>query len=138
MGAEFCPPERRDIMAQAAVRYGQGLQLVNILRDLDEDAARGRVYLSPYRERGKTMCPCTTPEVWHSRAYWFLWDGLDYARRLGTFRLRFTAMLPALLGQKTLRLIKQRTGSERVKISRWTVYATLLEAARLSAWRRAS
>ena len=138
MGAEFCPPERRDIMAQAAVRYGQGLQLVNILRDLDEDAARGRVYLSPYRERGKTMCPCTTSEVWHSRAYWFLWDGLDYARRLGTFRLRFTAMLPALLGQKTLRLIKQRTGSERVKISRWTVYATLLEAARLSAWRRAS
>lgn len=138
MGAEFCPPERRDIMAQAAVRYGQGLQLVNILRDLDEDAARGRVYLSPYRERGKTMCPCTTPEVWHSRAYWFLWDGLDYARRLGTFRLRFTAMLPALLGQKTLRLIKQRTGSERVKISRWAVYASLLEAARLSAWRRAS
>lgn len=138
MGAEFCPPERRDIMAQAAVRYGQGLQLVNILRDLDEDAARGRVYLSPYRERGKTMHPCTTLEWWHNRAYWFLWDGLDYARRLGTFRLRFTAMLPALLGQKTLRLIKQRTGSERVKISRWTVYATLLEAARLSAWRRAS
>lgn len=138
MGEEFCPPERRDIMAQAAVRYGQGLQLVNILRDMDEDAARGRVYLSPYRERGKTMCPCTTPEVWHSRAYWFLWDGLDYARRLGTFRLRFTAMLPALLGQKTLRLIEQRAGSERVKISRWTVYATLLEAARLSAWRRAS
>lgn len=126
MGRRFCRPERRDIMAEAGKRYGQGLQLVNILRDMDEDAARGRRYI------------CSDPLLWLQRARRYLNDGLDYASRLGTFRLRFTAMLPALLGQKTLRLIKQRTGSERVKISRWTVYATLLEAAWLSAWRRAS
>lgn len=126
MGARFCTPERRDIMAEAGMRYGQGLQLVNILRDLQEDAARGRHYL------------CTNPELWQGRAARYLYDGLDYACRLGSFKLRFTAMLPALLGLKTLRLIAQHTGSERVKITRWAVYASLFKAAWLSAWRRAS
>jgi hypothetical protein len=47
-------------------------------------------------------------------------------------------MLPALLGLKTLRLIAQRAGMEKVKITRRAVYASLLQAAWLSAWRRAS
>lgn len=126
MGSAFCNPERRDIMVQAGIRYGQGLQLVNILRDSAEDAARGRSYL------------CGSPQLWLGRAERYLYDGLDYARRLGSFRLRFTAMLPALLGLKTLRLITQRAGDERVKVPRRAVYATLLNAAWLSAWRRAS
>lgn len=136
MGAAFCPPARRDIMAQAAVRYGKGLQLVNILRDIDEDASRGREYLGKLRTiNGRDSSTVDLP-WWRNQAYWFLLDGLDYARRLGSFRLRFTAMLPALLGLRTLRLIAQRAGSERVKIKRSAVYASLLEAARLSVWRR--
>ena len=126
MGAAFCAPSRREVMAAAGCRYGQGLQLVNILRDAEEDAARGRAYLSG------------APELWMRRAERYLNDGLDYARRLGGFRLRFTAMLPALLGLKTLRLIAQRAGNERVKITRGAVYASLVNAAWLSAWRRAS
>ena len=126
MGAVFCEPSRRELMAKAACRYGQGLQLVNILRDCEEDAARGRSYL------------CGSPVLWMSRAERYLNDGLDYARRLGGFRLRFTAMIPALLGLKTLRLIAQRAGKERVKITRGAVYASLLNAVWLSAWRRAS
>ena len=126
MGAKFCEPARRDIMVQAGIRYGRGLQLVNILRDMEEDAARGRSYI------------CTDPGVWRSRAERYLADGLDYARRLGSFRLRFTAMLPALLGLKTLRLIAQRAGCERVKITRKAVYARLVKAAWLSMKRRAS
>ena len=126
LGDSFCDPARRDIMAQAGIRYGQGLQLVNILRDMEEDAARGRLYL------------CSEPQVWGCRAERYLNDGLDYATRLRGFRLRFTAMLPALLGLKTLRLIAQRAGMEKVKITRRAVYASLLQAAWLSAWRRAS
>ena len=76
--------------------------------------------------------------MWRTRAERYLHDGLDYARRLGSFRLRFTAMLPALLGLKTLRLIAQRTGCERVKITRKAVYASLLKAAWLSMKRRVS
>lgn len=138
LGKEFCAPERRDIMAQAAARYGQGLQLVNILRDIEEDAARGRAYLALFRERAETYSCKDSMEIWRNRAFRYLRDGMDYARRLGSFRLRFTAMLPALLGWKTLRLIAQRTGNERVKITRWAVYATLVEAALLSARRRVS
>lgn len=126
MGPAFCASDRREVMTKAGIRYGQGLQLVNILRDQAEDASRGRSYL------------CSSPVVWLGRAERYLADGVDYARRLGTFRLRFTAMLPALLGQKTLRLIAQRAGNERVKITRGAVYASLLNAAWLSAWRRAS
>lgn len=126
LGGRFCAPARRELMARAGIRYGQGLQLVNILRDMDEDAARGRSYLS------------SEPVVWLNRATRYLHDGLDYATRLRGFRLRFTAMLPALLGLRTLRLIAQRAGSERVKITRGAVYATLLQAAWLSARRRAS
>ena len=126
MGTRFCDPERRELMVQAGIRYGQGLQLVNILRDQAEDAARGRSYL------------CSSPELWHARAARYLYDGLDDARRLGLFRLRFTAMLPALLGLRTLRLITESPAGKRVKISRWSVYASLLHAAWLSAWKRAS
>ncbi len=125
MGDRFCDSSRRDIMAKAGIRYGQGLQLVNILRDMEEDAERGRAYL------------CSEAHLWQARAVRYLNDGLDYARRLGMYKLRFTAMLPALLGLKTLRLIAQRAGAERVKITRRAVYASLLEAAWLSVWRRA-
>lgn len=124
MGSLFCPPERRDVMVQAGIRYGQGLQLVNILRDMAEDAERGRAYL------------CSNPVVWRERAARYLEDGLDYARRLEDFRLRLTAMLPALLGLRTLRLIAQRSGMERVKISRLSVYACLLQGVWLSAWKK--
>lgn len=126
MGEKFCEPARRDIMVQAGIRYGQGLQLVNILRDMEEDADRGRSYI------------CTDPVLWRNRAERYLHDGLDYARRLGSFRLRFTAMLPALLGLKTLRLIAQRTGCERVKITRKAVYASLIKAVWLSMKKRVS
>ena len=131
MGAS---PAARDY----AIALGYALQLVNILRDIEEDAARGRAYLASFRGKSETY-PCKDSlEMWRNRAFWYLWDGLDYARRLETFRLRFTAMLPALLGQKTLRLIAQRAGVEKVKVSRRTVYTTLLEAAWLSVRKRVS
>lgn len=116
LGDAFCPAARVEIMREAAVRYGKGLQLVNILRDMQEDAARGRRYL------------CTDPAVWADRAERYLADGVDYARRLGTFRLRFAAALPALIGRKTLRLIRARKGTEHVKIPRRAVYASMLKA----------
>lgn len=122
MGDGFCPAEREEIMCEAAVRYGKGLQLVNILRDMQEDAARGRSYL------------CSAPAVWIERAERYLADGIDYSLRLRGFRLRFASMLPALIGRKTLRLIRARQGTERVKIPRRAVYACMLQAA----WRSCS
>ncbi len=128
MGAHFAPPEARELMMQAGMRYGRGLQLVNILRDEAEDAARGRCYLASDRR------------LWLTRAGRWLADGVDYSRRLGSFRLRFASMLPALIGRQTLELLCRREttppGAHKVKITRRAVYACMLRAGWLSILRR--
>lgn len=126
LGARYCRPERRVLMLQAGVRFGRGLQLINILRDIREDAARGRSYL------------CSDEVLWQNRAERYLRDGLDYGSRLGCFCLRFTVILPALLGLSTLRLIRRRKNQARVKVPRRMVYGLMLKAACLSVMRRAS
>lgn len=120
MGSQFCLPARRQVMEEAGIRYGCGLQLVNILRDEGEDAARGRRYL------------CTSRSQWMNRAERYLHDGVDYSTRLRRFRLRFASMLPALIGLKTLARMRQCTSGERVKIPRRTVYGCMLKAVWLS------
>ncbi len=134
LAARFAPVSRRELMLRAGVRYGCGLQLVNILRDAAEDAARGRCYLVGERRR------------WLGRAGRYLADGLDYARHLRGVRLRFATMLPALIGQKTLAMLERaergagagtgtgtkKPGGGKVKIPRRAVYASMLRAAWLS------
>ena len=91
-------------------RYGQGLQLVNILRDAAQDAVNGRTYLPG---------PGTQAE---RRAHWipiareWLAAGTTYVSHLNGWRLRFTADLPWQLGLATLEKIA--TSSGRAKISR--------------------
>lgn len=117
MNARFCNPERSEVMVQAGIRYGQGLQLINILRDMQEDEARGRHYL------------CSDAHKWLNRAASYMNDGIDYCLRLGTFRLRFASILPALLGKKTIELLRVSTlGTGKVKIKRRVVYGCLLKA----------
>lgn len=118
MGEDFADPAARPLMEQAGLRYGRGLQLINMLRDEEEDAARGRRYLAGAN--------CA---LWCDRAERYLYDGVDYAGRLRSWQLRFATLLPALLGLRTLRLLRRRVGTERVKISRAAVYLTLLHAA---------
>lgn len=120
MGEGFSAPAAQPLMEEAGRRYGRGLQLVNMLRDVEEDAARGRRYLAGVSDA-----------LWCDRAERYLRDGVDYALRLRSFRLRFATLLPALLGLRTLRLLRRRRCSERVKISRAAVYITLL----MAAWR---
>lgn len=121
LGGDFCAPERLELMVEAGVRYGRGLQLINILRDRAEDESRGRCYL------------CSDPVKWMGRAERYLRDGVDYSRRLRRFSLRFASMLPALIGLKTLRLIRMSPPGVRVKIPRREVYASMLRALWVSA-----
>ena len=116
MREKFAPEGERDLLEEAAVRYGCGLQLVNILRDHVEDKLRGRVYL------------CSDRDVWMDRAERYLRDGLDYAKRLKSFHVRFASMLPALLGLRTMRALRRAKPGKRVKISRRSVYAAMLRA----------
>ena len=60
-----------------------GLQLVNILRDREEDLARGRSYL-----------PAPDDRPWLDRAERWLKEGVFYAESLRNGRLRFPLSCP--------------------------------------------
>ncbi|MFM8231393.1 MAG: phytoene/squalene synthase family protein [Chthoniobacterales bacterium] len=80
-----------DEMRSRARRYGQALQLVNILRDRRMDAALGRVYV---REEDVAR--------WRARAREWLSESAPYCAALRSGRLRYATLLPALLGWRTL------------------------------------
>lgn len=82
-----------EVMRRRGARYGQALQLVNVLRDRRMDAALGRVYVTDDEVPG-----------WTARARAWLGEGAAYCRDLRSGRLRYATLLPALLGWRTLSL----------------------------------
>lgn len=94
--------------------YGQGLQLVNILRDLEEDIANGRQYLPG------TEDILTRRSHWTSVAEDWLQSGKKYVINLRGWRVRFTADLPWRLGLETLRALPEGNIS-KAKVPRQTV-----------------
>ena len=82
-----------DVMRRRARHYGQGLQLVNIIRDRAMDDALGRIYLP----EGEVVRAEAQARDW-------LGEGAEYCAALRSGRLRYATLLPALLGLRTLGL----------------------------------
>jgi farnesyl-diphosphate farnesyltransferase len=118
----FCYPEfsrlAPDELSALGTRFGQALQLVNILRDLPEDLDAGRCYLPqeelqregwhnnlPWRSQMGILRSVSAP--WETRAEEGLRDGLVYANSLPQPRSRIATALPALLGLQTLQLLRR-------------------------------
>lgn len=109
-------------------RFGQGLQMINILRDLPKDSALGRCYLPLDWQKTAGVSAVDLPgELWKKADGWrelcgdWLAAGREYAAGMRGVRLRFTAMLPALLAEATLAKLRDATWSEMeagVKVSR--------------------
>lgn len=141
-------PQCRDLDAAQmnawGIRYGKGLQLINILRDLPRDLRRGRCYLPADELAAAGLVPARLlnqgplerfDEVygrwWHAASE-YLEDGRRYVAALpkGLMRIRKATALPFRLGLSTLDLLKKnpRVLDPRVviKIPRWKVYASLL------------
>ncbi len=124
-------------LTRLGVSYGQGLQLVNILRDLPADLRAGRCYL-PADELRAAGADFIHPrsarpvvERWLDRAAAHLEDGRLYIRALRPARLRAGVFLPWYLGIKTLALLRATSPLEtgrRLKVPRSTVRAALLLA----------
>lgn len=115
-------------MRRVACRFGQGLQLVNMLRDRVEDARIGRVYLRP-----------GTEVFYTAKARLYLREVEEYVAALRHGRLRLAVILPAMIGLRTLDLLEENPveGSERPqKISREDVRKILLRAAPVLVLRR--
>lgn len=126
LGAGFST-QPEDQLLRWGAHYGMGLQLVNILRDREEDLSRGRSYL-----------PAADAGPWLDRAERWLKEGVFYAESLRNGRLRFSTVLPAWLGLDTLELLRrpQQPGAGKVKITRGAVYSRMWKAF-LFSWKEA-
>jgi farnesyl-diphosphate farnesyltransferase len=128
-------------LIQRGIDYGKGLQLVNILRDIQKDARLGRCYLPAQQWRQPGLCEADIAEnpallrpvweQWLTIAETRLQSGIDYVAAIQHSRLRHATALPVLLGIRTLSLLK--TASDEallagVKINRLEVGKIILQA----------
>ena len=100
-----------DEMLALAKTFGQGLQMVNILRDRRRDADSGRVYIPDER---------FYPEM--QRASELLEAGQEYASAVKSRALRAACKLPLDLARQTLALVAEHPLGLRVKVPRYKVW----------------
>lgn len=141
---EMCALEKPDALApmvglaqlqQDGARFGQGLQLINILRDVGEDLRDGRCYLpgvsaEEVRRNSRVLEPVW--QHWWTLCHQHLASGLNYVTQVADTRLRYATALPLLIGTRTLARLQSASWEERVlgvKISRLEVTKILAEAA---------
>lgn len=112
-------------LSEMGRRYGMGLQRLNILRDAGDDLGAGRCYLPQDRLAALGLSPAELAQGVKLRdnttlervAPLFndyldltqaqLLDGLTYSCALNSRRLRVASALPALIGTRTLALLRQ-------------------------------
>ena len=127
------------------IRFGKGLQLINILRDLPEDLKHGRCYLPMDRVERAGLFPAVllAPAsekkflpLYHEyldKAEAHLRAGWHYTNSLpaGQFRVRLACAWPILIGRRTIEKLRAAgvTGlREHVKISRGEVRGIILRS----------
>jgi farnesyl-diphosphate farnesyltransferase len=122
-------------------QYGDGLQLINILRDAGSDLLAGRCYLPEDELQSLGLTPGDVlrhPEraepiiqKWRARAEQGIAGGIEYACAIQPFRVRMATALPALIGARTLALLRQ-AGAEafarKIKVPRSEVRAITITA----------
>lgn len=112
------------------IKYGKGLQLVNILRDLPADLENGRCYL-PGVDTEDTKAVMEASKKWREKARQYLEIGLTYSSTLRQKRAKIATALPAIIGLKTLDLLDGASWEQwkdGIKISRKEIYKSLLQA----------
>jgi farnesyl-diphosphate farnesyltransferase len=133
------------------IRFGKGLQLVNVLRDLPADLRRGRCYLPAEAlakerlEPGSLLDPGNEQQSrpvynrWIDQAEAHLTAGWRYTNTLPRrcVRLRLACAWPLLIGQETVKLL--RSGrvldpSRRIKVGRPRVRSILCRSVLYYPW----
>ena len=138
-------------------RFGQGLQLINILRDLPRDLRAGRCYLPQDRlgaiglKPEDLLLPENAPRLrplfdeYLRLAESHLQAGWEYTNRIPSShcRTRLACAWPALIGLKTITLLETKNPIDpriRLKVSRtylWgIVFATLVWYPAPPLWRK--
>ncbi|MFN7139186.1 MAG: phytoene/squalene synthase family protein, partial [Limisphaerales bacterium] len=131
-------PVNETFLNQNGVRFGKGLQLVNILRDLPTDLKQGRCYIP--REKlvavglkpEDLLDPANMPQfrpaydTLLNLAHSHLRAGWDYTNALpkDQKKVRIACALPILIGVRTIQRLRTENvldSSRRIKISRGEV-----------------
>jgi farnesyl-diphosphate farnesyltransferase len=133
------------------VRFGKGLQLVNILRDVAADLRQGRCYLPAEKLSGlglkpeDLLQPASEPllrplyDAYLDRADAHLLAGWAYAKALPrrSVRVRLACSWPILIGRATLKLLRAGNAldaAQRIKVSRREVKRLMLRSVLLYPW----
>jgi farnesyl-diphosphate farnesyltransferase len=131
-----------DEMLALGRRYGMGLQLINVLRDAGSDLRAGRCYF-PEDELGAVgLSPAqilSEPDRfqpiyqgWMEKAWDGLECGMQYSRAIRNRRVRAATVLPALIGVRTLTLLREEGAGalhQTIKIPRREVRAMIVSLA---------
>ena len=129
------PPEKEKEFFEKGIRFGKSLQMINILRDIPEDLRFGRCYIPEQALNRFNLKPEDLMDDGNIDAFRPLYDeyldltnehldaAIEYISMLPETQLRLKAscMLPVLIGQRTVTLL--RTGNilnseERIKVTR--------------------
>ena len=129
------PPEQEEEFFEKGIRFGKALQMINILRDIPEDLRFGRCYI-PLQELSKHgMEPSDLLILENIGKFRPLYDeyldltnehldaAIEYIKMLPEtqFRLKASCMLPVLIGQRTVTLLRDGNildSADRIKVTR--------------------
>ena len=128
-------PEDEAIFMENGVRFGKALQMINILRDIPEDLRFGRCYIPQEALAEIGLEPSDLLDDRNLATFRPLYDRyLDltnehleaataYIRMIPEtqFRLKASCMLPVLVGQRTVTLLREGNilnSDERIKVTR--------------------
>jgi farnesyl-diphosphate farnesyltransferase len=132
----------QDDMLALGRRYGMGLQLINVLRDAGTDLRAGRCYF-PEAELGAIGLSAAQIlsesdrfqpiyQRWMEKARDGLACGMQYSRAIRNRRVRAATVLPALIGARTLALLRKAGASalhETIKVPRREVRSMIVSLA---------
>ena len=138
-------------LLENGVRFGKGLQLTNILRDLPRDLRQGRCYIPQARLAETGLSPANLLDAASIQSFRPLYDsylaraeehlqaGWDYTNSLPRTprRLRLACAWPILIGAATLRKLRAENpldSARRIKISRAEVRQIMLRSILLFPW----
>ena len=136
------------------IRFGKGLQLVNILRDIPADLRQGRCYLPEEKLAGAGLAPHDLVDTgtearlrplynaYLDSAEAHLRAGWSYTIRFprGYARLQLACAWPILIGLETidrLRVGHVLDGSHRIKVPRARIRRIIVRSVLLYPWRNA-
>ena len=137
----FASSTQDEMLAQGR-RYGMGLQLINVLRDAGTDLRSGRCYFPENELAAVHLTPAQILSEsdrfqpiyrrWTEKAKDALECGVQYSRAIRNRRVRAATALPALIGARTLTLLREAGADAlhcRIKVPRSEVRKMILSLA---------